>query len=38
MWSWIKIERVIIVPYNGLYGERKWAKMTLMGYGSNKLQ
>ena len=38
MWSWIKMESVVIVPDNWLHKKGKWAEMTLMGYGSNKLQ
>lgn len=38
MWSWIKMECMIIVPDNGLHNKRKWAEVTLMGDGSYKLQ
>lgn len=38
MWSWIQMKAVIIIPDNGLYNQREWTEMTLMGYGSNKLK
>ena len=38
MWSWIKMESVVIVQDNWLHKKGKWAEMTLMSYGSNKLQ
>ena len=38
MWSRIEIETVVIIPDNRLYNKREWTEMTLMSYGSNKLQ
>lgn len=38
MWGWIKMEAMIIIPDNWLHNKREWAQVTLMDYGSNKLQ
>lgn len=32
------METMVIIPNDGLYKERQWAEMTLMGNGCNKLQ
>lgn len=37
MWSGIKVETMIIIPDNGLNIKREGTEMTLMCYGSNKL-
>lgn len=36
--SWIKIKTMVIIPNNRLNSKGQWTEMTLMGYGSNKLQ
>lgn len=38
MRSWVYVKTVIKVPDDWLYTQRQRAKMTLMCYGSNKLQ
>lgn len=38
MRSRIKIKTVVVVPENRLYSKRERTEMTLMSYGSNKLQ
>jgi hypothetical protein len=38
MWSWIEIETMVVIPDNRLYDKREWTEMTLVSYGSNKLQ
>lgn len=38
VWSRIKVEAVVIIPYDGLHSERKGAEMALMSDSSNELQ